>query len=49
MIDVLNARAVSEPQIVITDGRIVSVGRRGDPAPVDAKRLDLGTRTLLPG
>jgi imidazolonepropionase-like amidohydrolase len=49
MVDVLNARVVLQPQVVITDGRIVSVGRQGDPAPADAKRLDLGSRTLLPG
>src|SRR5579862_2669394 len=49
MIDVLSARVVLQPQIVITDGRIVSVGRQGEPAPPDAKHLDLGGRTLLPG
>ena len=49
MLDVLNARVVPQPQVIITDGRIVTVGRQGDPVPADAKRLDLGSRTLLPG
>jgi imidazolonepropionase-like amidohydrolase len=49
MVDVLAGREVDSPQVVITDGRIVSVGRRGDPAPDAARRIDLGERTLLPG
>jgi imidazolonepropionase-like amidohydrolase len=49
MIDVLSGRAVERPQILITDERITSVGRQGDPVPVDATRVDLGARTLLPG
>jgi imidazolonepropionase-like amidohydrolase len=49
MIDVLAGREVEHPQIVITDGRIVSVGRQGDVVPADSRRLDFGERTLLPG
>jgi imidazolonepropionase-like amidohydrolase len=49
MVDVLAGREVERPQIVITDGRISAVGRQGDPAPADARRLDLGNRTILPG
>lgn len=49
MIDVLTGRMVERPQILITDERITSVGRQGDPVPADAKRVDLGARTLLPG
>jgi imidazolonepropionase-like amidohydrolase len=49
MIDVLNGRVVDRPQILITDERITSVGRQGDPVPVDARRIELGSRTLLPG
>ena len=49
MVDVLAGRVVERPQILITDERITSVGRQGDPAPADAKRVDLGTRTVLPG
>ena len=49
MIDVLAGRVVERPQILITDERITSVGRQGDPVPADAKRVDLGARTVLPG
>lgn len=49
MLDVLAGREVERPQIVITDDRIVSVGKQGDPVPADARKLDLGARTLLPG
>ena len=49
MVDVLSGREVERPQLVITDGRIVSVGREGDAAPADARKVDLGSRTLLPG
>ena len=49
MVDVLAGRETERPQVLITDGRIVSVGHQGDPVPTDAKKLDLGDRTLLPG
>ena len=49
MVDVLAGREVERPQIVISDGRITVVGRQGDNAPADARKLDLGDRTLLPG
>jgi imidazolonepropionase-like amidohydrolase len=49
MIDVLAGREVERAQVVITDGRIVGVGRQGDAVPADARRLDFGDRTLLPG
>src|SRR5215469_9781169 len=49
MVDVLAGRVVEQPQIIVTDGRISALGRQGDPAPADAKRIDLGNRTLLPG
>ena len=49
MIDVLNGKVIDRPQILITDERIASVGHQGDPVPAEAKRLDLGARTLLPG
>jgi imidazolonepropionase-like amidohydrolase len=49
MIDVLAGREVEHPQIVITDGRIASVGRAGDAVPAGARHLDFGDRTLLPG
>ena len=49
MVDVLSGREVERPQIVIAGERIDSVGRQRDPAPPDARRLDLGAQTLLPG
>jgi imidazolonepropionase-like amidohydrolase len=50
MVDVLAGRTVDRPVVVITDGRIVSVGREA-PAnlPQDAKRIDLAGKTILPG
>jgi len=49
MLDVRTGRLVDRPQIIVTDGRIVAVGRQGDAAPADARRIDLGGPTLLPG
>src|SRR5579863_8427677 len=49
MIDVLTGREIDHPQILITGERITSVGKQGDAAPADARKLDLGARTLLPG
>jgi len=49
LVDVLAGRETERPQILISDGRISAVGRQGDPAPADARRLDLGNRTILPG
>jgi imidazolonepropionase-like amidohydrolase len=47
MLDVVSGRMVDRPAIVVTDGRIVSVDGSG--APADARRVDLGNLTLLPG
>jgi len=49
MVDVLAGREIDNPQIVIKNDRIESVGKLGDPVPADAKKLDLGARTVLPG
>ena len=52
MVDVLAGRVVEEPVVVITDGRIVSVARRGGARPAipeGATRLDLPGKTILPG
>ena len=49
LVDVLAGRETERPQILISDGRISAVGRQGDPAPADARKLDLGNRTILPG
>ena len=50
MIDVQRGRYVARPVVVVTDGRIVSVGDAVPPGlPADARRLDLPGLTLLPG
>jgi imidazolonepropionase-like amidohydrolase len=49
LLDVKAGRYVDKPLIVVTDGRIVSVGRAGDAVPAGAERVDLPGVTLLPG
>ncbi|MFT3978273.1 MAG: amidohydrolase family protein [Sphingomonas bacterium] len=52
MLDVEKGAIVDQPVIVVTDGRITSVSTRGGaPAsvPADARKVDLGDVTLLPG
>ncbi len=49
LLDVRGGRVIDNPQIVIREGRIVSIGRTGDATPAEAKRIDLPGMTLLPG
>lgn len=49
MLDVRSGKLIDNPQIVIREGRIVSVGRAGDAVPAGAERIDLKGMTLLPG
>jgi len=49
LLDVKTGKYVDKPLVVITDGRIVSVGKAGDAAPKGAERVDLPGVTLLPG
>jgi imidazolonepropionase-like amidohydrolase len=49
MIDVVAGKVVDQPQVTIVDGRISAVGKQGDKIPDGARRIDLGSRTLLPG
>ena len=49
MVDVVAGRVVEHPQILVTDGRIASVGAAGAPVPADARRVSLPGVTLLPG
>ncbi len=50
MLDVLSGRIVEQPAILVTDGRVVSVGRQGAlAAPAEAIRIDLPGHTLVPG
>ncbi|MCC2979705.1 metal-dependent hydrolase family protein [Sphingomonas sp. IC4-52] len=46
MLDVEMGRIVERPVITVTDGRITAIGAA---APADAKQLDLGDVTLVPG
>ncbi|MFC3711405.1 amidohydrolase family protein [Sphingoaurantiacus capsulatus] len=51
MADVLAGKSVANPVVVVTDGRIAAVGTADRPPaiPADAKRIDLGPLTLVPG
>lgn len=49
LLDVKTGRYVDKPLIVITDGKITSVGKAGDAVPAGAERVDLAGVTLLPG
>ncbi len=49
MIDVITGRTIERPQIVVTDGRIVTVGHQGDAVPTGARTVALPGMTLLPG
>ena len=49
MLDVATGTMVEKPMIVAQDGRITSVGRQGSMPVTDARRIDLGDLTILPG
>jgi len=49
LLDVATGRYVERPLVVVTDGRITSVGRQGDAIPAGAERVELPGVTLLPG
>jgi imidazolonepropionase-like amidohydrolase len=49
LLDVTSGRYVDSPQVTIVDGKITAVGKRGDAAAADAKRVDLPGVTLTPG
>ncbi len=50
MVDVLNNRLVEKPLIVVLNGRFEAVTNMGDlQIPANAKLIDLGDRTILPG
>ncbi|MDT7933996.1 MAG: amidohydrolase family protein [Sphingomonadaceae bacterium] len=49
MLDVERGAYVADPQIIIINRRISSVGRRGAAVPDGARRVDLPGLTLLPG
>lgn len=47
LLDVRSGRMLANPRVVVRDGRIVSLDGSG--AGADARRIDLGNATLLPG
>ncbi|HEX4508054.1 MAG TPA: amidohydrolase family protein [Alphaproteobacteria bacterium] len=50
MVDPVAGKVVDKPAIVIKDDKIVSVGTAGSlAAPEDARKVDLGQETILPG
>ncbi|MGO4222225.1 amidohydrolase family protein [Lysobacter sp. TAF61] len=49
LFDARSGHYVESPQVLIHDGRVVSVGHAGDAAPAGAHRIDLPGMTLLPG
>ena len=50
MIDPASGKVVASPAVIIKDDKIVSVGTAGSlAAPDDARKIDLGAQTILPG
>lgn len=50
LLDVASGKYVDNPMVIITDGRITAVGRKGElAAPAGATLIDLPGATLLPG
>ncbi|PIB96292.1 amidohydrolase family protein [Caulobacter sp. X] len=49
LLDVASGKYVDNPLVVVTDGRITAVGKKGDAVPKGAKVVDLPNATLLPG
>jgi imidazolonepropionase-like amidohydrolase len=49
LVDVATGKEADKPLVIITDGRITSVGKQGDAVPAGAEKVDLPGVTLLPG
>lgn len=49
LLDVASGKYVDKPLVIVTDGRITAVGKKGDAIPKGAKVIDLPNATLLPG
>ncbi|ENZ81278.1 MULTISPECIES: amidohydrolase family protein [Caulobacter] len=49
LLDVASGKYVDNPLVIVTDGRITSIGKKGDAVPAGAKVVDLPGATLLPG
>ncbi len=50
LVDPASGAAITAPAVIIKDDRIVQVGPAASlPAPAEARRVDLGAQTILPG
>ena len=49
LVDVATGKVAERPLVIITDGRITSVGKQGDQVPVGSELVELPGVTLLPG
>jgi imidazolonepropionase-like amidohydrolase len=49
LLDVTTGKYVDDPLVIVTDGRITAVGKKGDAVPTGAVAVDLPGATLLPG
>jgi len=49
LLDVSTGRYIDSPLVIVTDGRITAVGKKGDAVPAGSKMIDLPGATLLPG
>lgn len=49
LVDVVSGKEADKPLVIITDGRITSVGHQGDQVPAGAELVNLPGVTLLPG
>ena len=49
LLDVASGKYVDNTLVIVTDGRITSIGKKGDAVPAGAKVVDLPGATLLPG
>ena len=50
LLDVASGKYVDNPMVIVTDGRITAVGKKGEVAvPAGARLIDLPGATLLPG
>ena len=49
LLDVAAGKYVDNPLVIVTDGRITAIGKKGDAVPAGATTVDLPGATLLPG
>lgn len=49
LVDVATGKVAERPLVIVTDGKITSVGKQGDQVPVGSELVELPGVTLLPG